>query len=64
LGPVDVIYLVVEREGVLYLARGGTYRHYEFRLPLDEPVADDSWRAQLAAGEAPELPAWADLLVE
>jgi hypothetical protein len=60
LGPVDLIYLVVEREGVLYLARGGAYRHYEFSLPLDEALTAARWQAQLAAGEAPEVPAWVE----
>ena len=58
LGPVDVIYLVVERDDILYLARGGTYRHYEFRLPPDEPLTDATWQAQLDAGEVPDLPGW------
>jgi hypothetical protein len=59
LGPVDEIYLVVEREGTLYLARGGVYSHYELQWPLDEAVTDESWRAQLETGEAPDRPSWA-----
>lgn len=64
LGSVDVIYVVVERDGILYLVRGGTYRHYEFHLPLDEPVTDERWQAQLEAGEAPDLPSWVSPFTE
>ena len=64
LGPVDALYLVVEREGDFYLARGGTYRHYEFHLPLDEPVTVSNWRAQLEADEAPDLPVWVSLFTQ
>ncbi|MFN2167218.1 MAG: DUF3160 domain-containing protein, partial [Anaerolineae bacterium] len=45
LGPVDAFYLVVEREGTLYLTRGGAYRYYEFDLPLDEQLTIRAWRA-------------------
>jgi hypothetical protein len=58
LGPVDAFYLVVEREGTLYLARGGAYRYYEFDLPLDEQLTIRAWRAQLDADKAPDPPSW------
>jgi hypothetical protein len=58
LGPVDEFYLVVERAGTLYLARGGAYRYYEFDLPLGEKLTGRAWRAQLDAGEAPDPPPW------
>jgi hypothetical protein len=64
LGPVDELYLVVEREGTLYLARGGAYRYYEFDLPLDEQLTGRAWRAQLGAGKAPDPPPWVSAFMD
>ncbi|MBN1640713.1 MAG: DUF3160 domain-containing protein [Anaerolineae bacterium] len=57
-GPVDVLYVVVERGGQRYLARGGVYSYYEFRSGLEETWTDALWQDALATGNAPSRPAW------
>jgi hypothetical protein len=64
LGPVDEFYLVVEREGTLYLARGGAYRYYEFDVPLDEQMTTEMWRADLRAGDVPDPPRWISVFMD
>jgi hypothetical protein len=59
-GPVDVLYVIVERDGQQYLARGGTYSHYEFVSPTEVVWTDALWRALLDTGDAPLRPTWTD----
>jgi hypothetical protein len=47
-GPVDEIYVVIERSRQLYLARGGVYSQYEFTWPSVLPLDDEIWRDRLA----------------
>jgi hypothetical protein len=57
-GPVDAIYVAVERGRQAFLARGGAYAHYEFPWPADDPLDDARWRELLAAGQGPDRPPW------
>jgi hypothetical protein len=74
-GPVDEIYVAVERGRQVFLARGGAYAQYEYTWPardpsaagpLDElPMNDARWRELLAGGQGPERPSWvAGVVVE
>jgi hypothetical protein len=47
-GPVDEIYVAIERGRQLYLARGGVYSQYEFTWPSALPLDDAMWREWLA----------------
>jgi hypothetical protein len=62
-GPVDEIYVVIERDREPYLARGGVYSHYEFARPLEDPLTEAVWREMLQLGEQPPRPEWMDDLI-
>jgi hypothetical protein len=57
-GPIDEIYVAVERGRQVFLARGGVYAHYEFTWPAGEPMTSTRWRELLATGQAPPRPGW------
>ena len=59
-GYVDTLYVLIERDRQLYLARGGVYSHYEFPWPLEQSLSDDVWQDMLVQGEVPERPAWVE----
>jgi hypothetical protein len=59
-GPVDVLYVIVERGGTRYVARGGAYSYYEFRSGIEELWTDALWRDALDTGAAPMRPTWTD----
>jgi len=63
IGNIDRIYVVVPLEGNQEVAQGGVFSYYEFTQPRDQRLTDDEWRAKLAAGSAPALPAWASNFV-
>jgi hypothetical protein len=57
-GRFNRIYVLVPRDnGVFQVASGGVYSYYEF--VNDGPrLTDETWRALLDSGGAPERPAW------
>jgi hypothetical protein len=57
-GPIDVLYVIVERDGERYLARGGTYSHYEFPSSAEVVWTDALWQTVLGTDEAPPRPTW------
>jgi hypothetical protein len=58
-GRIDRIYVLVpDDDGTFQVAVGGVYSYYEFTTPPGERLTDEAWRAKLAAGQAPERPAW------
>jgi uncharacterized protein DUF3160 len=58
-GRIDRIYVLVpDDSGAFQVAVGGVYSYYEFTNPPGERLADEEWRAELDAGEAPERPTW------
>jgi hypothetical protein len=67
-GPVDEIYVAVERGRQVFLARGGVYAQYEFTWPADDPSADGlsaedqmtnaRWQELLVSGLGPDRPSW------
>lgn len=59
-GYVDTLYVLIERDRQLYLARGGVYSHYEFPWPLDQTLSDDEWQDLLDRGLVPTRPAWVE----
>jgi hypothetical protein len=62
-GPVDEIYVAVERGRQVFLARGGVYAQYEFTWPAGEPMTSARWRERLARGQAPDRPLWVQGIV-
>ncbi len=58
-GRIDRIYVLVPDDaGTFHVAAGGVYSFYEFVSEPGERLSDESWRARLDTGDAPERPAW------
>jgi hypothetical protein len=58
-GRIFEIYVVVpDGRGGLQSARGAIFSYYEFRWPMADRLTDEAWREMLAAGNAPDRPAW------
>jgi len=57
-GPVDEIFVVVERGHQPTLARGGAHACYEFPWPAADPVTDARWSVLLTGGQGPDRPPW------
>jgi hypothetical protein len=63
-GRVFEIYVVVpDGNGGNHLAKGGVYSYYEFPWPIGDRLTDESWRAILEAGSAPERPTWTESFI-
>jgi hypothetical protein len=62
-GYVDRIYVIVPDDiGGFQVASGGVYSYYEFAWPTPHRLTDERWRAMLRDDQAPERPAWQDVL--
>jgi hypothetical protein len=59
-GYVDTLYVLIERDRQLYLARGGVYSHYEFPWPLEQIPTVAEWQDMLDRDQAPARPAWVE----
>jgi len=56
-GNPTVIYVLVEVDGVLKLARGSVYQFYQFTVPSNERMTDIEWRVKIgAAGKSASIP--------
>jgi hypothetical protein len=53
-GAVFTIYVVVQAEGRIFLAKGGVFSYYEFLQPMSDRLTDEQWQAM----EKPPLPEW------
>ncbi|MBU2235548.1 DUF3160 domain-containing protein, partial [Patescibacteria group bacterium] len=62
-GKVDNIYVLVEVEGVIKIAKGGVFSYYEFPWPLNDRLTDDKWRELLVSDEVPERPDWQEMFL-
>jgi hypothetical protein len=63
-GRVFEIYVVVpDGNGGNHIAKGGVYSYYEFPWPMSDRLTDESWRAILTAGNAPDRPAWTESFI-
>jgi hypothetical protein len=64
IGRIFEIFVVVpDGAGGLHVARGGVFSYYEFPWPMGDRLTDETWRAMVAAGQAPERPGWTALFV-
>jgi hypothetical protein len=54
--PTDI--LVVSPEAPYHLLAGGVYTYYEFTVPAEQRMTDETWRSTLASGSAPAMPDW------
>ena len=62
IGHPDLIYAIVPtREGPT-LARGAIMSYREFLAPMSDRLTDEAWRARVAAGQAPDRPAWVNTI--
>jgi hypothetical protein len=57
-GYANDLYVIVEIEGLLYLAKGATFSYYEFPRPLDSRMTDEEWQEMLKKGKAYPLEPW------
>ena len=57
-GYAKEIYVIFPRNGELVLGRGAAYSHYEFTVPLDKRVTDETWHESLKNNEVPEFAEW------
>jgi len=54
--PVPI--LVVSPQAPYHLTFGAVYTYYEFSVPANERMTDETWRTQLESGSAPAMPDW------
>jgi len=52
------IYVVVEINGYLYIARGAVLSYYEFLHSTSNRLTDKEWQEQLRNGKLPSMPVW------
>jgi hypothetical protein len=65
IGMGNVIYAVVEINGLLYLSRGAVFSHYEFTGPTSNRLTDEDWQKQLLNGKAPQPAMWMkDIMID
>lgn len=58
-GLADEIYVVVEIEGCLYIARGAVLSYREFTQPMDlQRLTDEEWQKQLEQEPRKGVPDW------
>ncbi len=63
-GNADVIYVVVEFEGYLYLTRGAVLSYREFTQPTGMPrLTDEEWQQQLEKNSRKGVPAWMERII-
>lgn len=55
--------LVVSPEAPYHITVGGVYTYYEFILPADQRMTDETWRTTLESGAAPEMPEWTNSFI-
>ncbi len=58
IGKIDDIYVVVEVEGVIKIAKGGVFSYYEFGWPMSDRLTDKKWRELLGSDDRPDRPDW------
>jgi hypothetical protein len=59
-GNADIIWVVSEINGLLYLTRGASFSYYEFTEPISSRLTDYTWRERLRKKQIPERPAWTE----
>jgi hypothetical protein len=59
-GNADIIWVVTEINGLLYLTRGATFSYYEFKEPISSRLTDNAWRERLSKKQVPERPVWTE----
>lgn len=57
-GNTNVIYVLVNIGGKVYLTSGGVFSYYEFVRPLGERLTDEEWQKLLQTDRAPQVPEW------
>jgi hypothetical protein len=62
-GKIDDIYVVVEVDGVVKIAKGGVFSYYEFPWPLNDRLTDEKWRELLKSDNVPDRPEWQNVFL-
>jgi hypothetical protein len=57
-GYAKTIYVAFPRDGKVVLGRGAVYSQYEFTVPLDQRMTDETWHVKLTSGEEPKVADW------
>ncbi len=73
-GRPSVIYVLIEVDGKVKIARGTVYSFYQFVMPIDQRLTDKQWRQMIGVYgmdedytitvEKPDRPAWTDTFWE
>ncbi|MBR4325571.1 MAG: DUF3160 domain-containing protein [Bacteroidales bacterium] len=64
-GTPNIIYVLVEYNGHIYLTSGATFSYYEFVRPMGDRLTDEQWQKMLEEKKAPAQPSWfAPLLLD
>jgi len=56
----DLVYAIIPSDKGPVIARGAVMSYREFLAPQTRRMTDEEWRKDLAAGKAPERPAWVE----
>ena len=63
-GPADVIYVIVEIDGYLYLTRGAVFSYREFHDAYDTPRhTDEEWQEMLKTEPRLGVPKWMEGII-
>ena len=63
-GPADVIYVIVEVDGYLYLTRGAVFSYREFHDAYDKPRhTDEEWQKMLETKPRLGVPKWMESII-
>lgn len=59
--PTKII--VVSPDEPFHLTVGAVFTYYEFILPANERMTDETWRETLESGNAPDMPEWTNSFI-
>lgn len=57
-GNPFLIYVITKTGNETKISKGGVFSYYEFKIPMQERLDDDTWQKRLQRQEVPSLPEW------
>jgi len=58
IGAPQMVYALINVDGLVYLMRGAVYSYHEFVRPLDDRLTDEMWQQMINDGQRPGSPSW------
>lgn len=58
IGNPFLIYVVTKIGGEIKITKGGVFSYYEFRVPMEKRLDDETWQKRLEREQVPSLPEW------